>query len=170
MEIERKWLIRKEKIPFDISSCEKLHIDQAYVSFSPTIRVRNIDHGKKHILTVKTAVTVSDPELSRNEYETEITEEEYRELMKIARGQTVSKTRHIKKAENGLKYEIDVFEGRFSGLAYLEIEFPDESTASAFPDPDWVECDVTYRPEYKNASLAKNGMPVSETGKENPNG
>ena len=170
MEIERKWLIRKDKIPFDISSCGKMHIDQAYVSFRPTIRVRDIDHGSSYILTVKTAAFGSDPELSRNEYETEITEEEYRELLKLARGNTVSKTRYIKKADNGLKYEIDVFEGKLTGLAYLEIEFSDESAASAFPDPDWVECDVTYRPEFKNAALAYLGMPESEKEKENRNG
>ena len=159
MEIERKWLIRAGNIPFDLDSCEKIHIDQSYVSYSPTIRIRDIDHGKKHYLTVKTIATGLDPELAKNEYETEITGDEYHELMNLARGSTVSKTRYVREISSGLKYEIDIFEGRLSGLAYLEIEFPDQESAAAFPDPDWSVCDVTYRPEFKNAALAKYGMP-----------
>lgn len=159
MEIERKWLIRTEKIPFDLASCEKIHIEQSYVSFSPTIRIRNIDHGGKYYLTVKTVAAGLDPELAKNEYETEITGGEYRELMKMTRGSAVSKTRYVREIGGGLKYEIDVFEGQLSGLAYLEIEFPNQGSAAAFPDPDWTECDVTYRPEFKNAALAKYGMP-----------
>ncbi len=165
MEIERKWLIKKENIPFDLDACERMHIDQRYVSFSPAIRIRNVDYGQKYILTIKTAVSGIDPELAKNEYETEITEKEYLELMKIARGNLISKTRFVVKAESGLKYELDIFEGALSGLAYLEIEFPDAGSASHFPDPDWVECDVTYRPEYKNSALAKYGMPKTENRK-----
>ena len=37
-EIERKWLI--EKIPFDLKGYECLEIEQAYLSPSPTVRVR----------------------------------------------------------------------------------------------------------------------------------
>lgn len=160
MEIERKWLVKAEKIPFDLASCDAVHIDQAYVSFSPTIRIRDIDWGKRFLLTVKTKARGFDPELAKNEYETEITKEEYAALMQIARGRTVSKMRYIRRESDGLIYEIDVFEGEFSELAYLEIEFPDSDSASSFPDPEWVERDVTYFPEYKNSSLAKNGMPA----------
>ena len=53
MEIERKWLVSPEKIPYDLSSLSSYHIDQAYCSFSPTVRVRSVDHGEKYILTVK---------------------------------------------------------------------------------------------------------------------
>ena len=165
MEIERKWLIRKERIPFNLDSCEKMHIDQLYVSFSPVIRIRNVDYGSKYVLTIKTVSPRIDPELAKNEYETEITEKEYLELVKISQGNLISKTRFVVKVENGLKYEIDFFEGSLSGLAYLEIEFPDEGHALHFPDPDWVEYDVTYRPEFKNSALAKYGMPKIENRK-----
>ena len=160
MEIERKWLISTERIPFSLAECEKVHIGQAYVSFSPTIRIRDVDHGRKYILTVKTRAAGFDPELAKNEYETEITAEEFRQLMDIARGRVIRKTRYILKGDDGLIYETDVFEDEFSGLAYMEIEFPDNDSAASFPDPDWVECDVTYCPEYKNSALAKYGMPA----------
>jgi CYTH domain-containing protein len=159
MEIERKWLIKTEKVPFDLDSCEKVHIEQAYVSFSPTIRIRNVDRGRVFLLTVKTKAHGFDPELAKNEYETQITKEEYHQLMQIVRGNVISKTRYVRRVNDGLIYEIDVFEGEFSGLAYLEIEFQDSATAASYPDPEWVERDVTYFPEFKNSALAKYGMP-----------
>lgn len=160
MEIERKWLIRKEKVPFALDSCEKNHIDQAYVSYSPTIRIRDIDYGSKYLLTIKTKAAGFNPELAKNEYETEITPKEYRQLMSIARGRIISKTRYSIRCDKGIVYEMDFFEGEFFGLAYLEIEFPDKDSALAFPDPEWVEKDVTYLSEYKNSALAKFGMPA----------
>ena len=38
VEIERKWLV--QKIPEDLESYECLEIEQAYLSSSPTVRVR----------------------------------------------------------------------------------------------------------------------------------
>lgn len=165
VEIERKWLIKTEKIPFDLASCSRIHIDQAYVSFSPTIRIRDVDHGRKYLLTVKTKAAGFDPDLAKNEYETEISAEEYGQLMQIARGNIVSKTRYIYNGDNGYRYEIDIFEGLLKGLAYLEIEFDDNDAATGFPDPEWVECDVTYLSDYKNSSLAKYGIPEQKNEK-----
>ena len=98
-------------------------------------------------------------ELAKNEYETQITKEEYHQLMQIVRGNVISKTRYVRRVNDGLIYDIDVCEGEFSGLAYLEIEFQDSATAASYPDPEWVESDVTYFPEFKNSALAKYGMP-----------
>ena len=71
----------------------------------------------------------------------------------------IRKTRYVYARPDGLKEEIDIFEGSLQGLAYLEIEFPDEASARAFPDPAWITRDVTCIPEYKNSSLAEFGLP-----------
>ena len=48
-EIERKWLIDAEDIPFDLSKAKKDVMVQGYISFSPTIRVRS-ENGERFIL------------------------------------------------------------------------------------------------------------------------
>ena len=40
MEIERKFLTEREKIPFDITAFPCMEITQAYIGFSPVIRIR----------------------------------------------------------------------------------------------------------------------------------
>lgn len=159
MEIERKWLVNPEKIPFNLTELEKISIEQVYVSFSPTIRARKLNGGEAFILTVKTKPEGPERELARNEYEMPLTASEYESLRVISRGRVIIKTRYLVPLENGLKMEIDIFKGEFYGLAYLEIEFPDIASAEAFPTPDWVIEDVTYKKEYKNGYLARNGMP-----------
>ena len=60
MEIERKFLTKE--IPFDITAYPCKQISQAYISFSPTIRIRQSD--EKYILTVK-----GKGHLAREEFE-----------------------------------------------------------------------------------------------------
>ena len=161
MEIERKWLIRKEDIPFDLESLPNYHIEQRYISFHPTIRIRDINDGEKYILTVKTRpVAGTDQDLSRNEYETPVTPEEYANLKKLSRGSTIMKRRYLRQEDSGLTMEIDLFEGELRGLAYLEIEFSSEEEANSYADPPWVLREVTHVPGFKNAALAKHGMPA----------
>ena len=53
MEIERKWLISPEKIPYKLEELPALTIEQAYISFNPVVRVRKINEGERYILTIK---------------------------------------------------------------------------------------------------------------------
>ena len=159
MEIERKWLIKPAKLPFSLEDCERFEIEQFYISSSPTIRARSID-GREFILTVKTKP--DDPalrELARNEYEMPLSRKEFDNLRAISRGRIIRKTRYVRPLEDGLKAEVDVFKGEFSGLAYLEIEFADLQSAEAYPTPSWAERDVTADKRFKNAHLALHGMP-----------
>ncbi len=157
MEIERKWLIKAESIPYDLTKLVCCEIEQAYISFSPVIRIRKINDDR-FILTVK-----SSPEnagkFSRNEYEININSDEYIKLKEKSEGFVISKTRYINKRQDGLTEEIDIFKDRFSGLAYLEIEFPDEISAENFKTPDWVIKDVTLEKGFSNGELAEYGMP-----------
>lgn len=160
MEIERKWLVRPDRIPYKLSDLKSYSIEQGYVSFYPTIRFRRINGGEENILTVKTCPAGSDHnDLEREEYEFPISDEEYESLRKNAKGNLIFKTRYLMPLGNGLTEEIDIFSGDLEGLAYLEIEFGDAETAQDYPSPDWVEKDVTYDKRYKNTSLAKHGIP-----------
>lgn len=157
-EIEKKWIIDKNKIPYDLSNAETIKIEQTYINFSPEIRIRKIDNGKEYTFTVKTNIT-SDG-MTREEMENNITEEEYNKLLQKKEGNTIYKTRYQFLEKNYL-LAIDIFSGELEGLAYLEIEFENKEEANTFVTPDWVIKDVTSDLNYKNGYLARYGIPSS---------
>lgn len=159
MEIERKWLIHPADIPYDLSTLRCIHIRQAYVSFCPVVRIRQINDGEKNILTVKRPTVYQG--LANEESEYEVDAELAAFLFSCAEGNIITKTRYLKPLPSGLTEEIDLFEDALEGLAYLEIEFPDTESAKSYPMPQWAAADVTEDLRYKNSSLAKVGIPES---------
>lgn len=158
LEIEKKWLIDVDDIPYDLSKAEIMKIEQTYIFFSPEIRVRRINDGEEYSFAVKTGIT--EDGMTRNEIEENITEEEYKNMIAKKDGDTIYKTRY-QFLDGEYLYAIDVFEGDLEGLAYLEIEFENQEEAESFKEPDWVLKDVTSDLNYKNGHLARYGIPVS---------
>ena len=157
MEIERKWLIRPADIPYDLSRLRRILIKQAYISFSPVVRVRQINNGEKNILTVKRPTIYQG--LANEEAEHEIDTDLAAFLFSCVSGNIITKTRYLNPLPSGLTEEIDLFSGALEGLAYLEIEFPDLEYARSYPTPEWAAADVTEDICYKNSSLARFGIP-----------
>lgn len=149
-EIERKFLVKK--LPSDLSTRENHSIVQSYVSTNPTIRIRKWDDS--YILTIKSSGIIK-----REEYEMNITEEQFENLKKKTEGNIVSKTRYIIPLEDGLKAELDIYDGDLSGFMNVEVEFPDDKGALLFTPPDWFGREVTQDKRYTNASLSKFGIP-----------
>lgn len=156
VEIEKKWLIRPEDIPYNLSNAEIFEIEQTYINFSPEIRVRRINGGQEYTFAVKTNMT-SDG-MIRDELEKNITEEEYNNLVKKKECNTIYKTRYQFLDGNYL-VAIDIFSGNLKGLAYMEIEFVNKEEANNFKTPSWVIKDVTDDVRYKNGYLARYGIP-----------
>ena len=156
LEIEKKWIIDKKNIPYDLSNAEIIEIEQTYISFSPEIRVRKINGGKEYTFAVKTNIT-SDG-MTRDELEDYITEEEYNNLIKKREGNTIHKTRY-QFLDGDYLLAIDIFSGELEGLAYLEIEFENQDEVDKFETPSWVIKDVTSDLNYKNGYLAIYGIP-----------
>ena len=161
LEIERKWLVDKSLIPFDFSKAKPLVMEQSYINFSPTIRLRNTN-DESYVLCVKNKGGKTG--LSRDEFETEISKEEYEKLLLKTEGTIIRKTRYCIDTSDGLTMEFDFFEGELSGLCYMEIEFETEKDALSYPNPPWAIKDVTSDVKYKNAMLAKLGMPDDAKG------
>ena len=157
MEIERKWLIRPSDIPYDLQSLPNISIEQAYISFSPVVRIRQINRGEKNILTVKHPSAYGG--LANEESEHEVDQALAAFLFSCSSGNIISKTRYFRRLPSGLKEEIDIFSGALEGLAYLEIEFPDIESAALYPTPVWAVADVTQDLRFKNSSLAQHGLP-----------
>lgn len=150
VEIERKFLVRKDKLP---ALPEPLRLKQGYLAFGPTVRVRTEDgpgNERRAYLNIKGAGTIG-----RDEFEYEIPRDEAEQLLKLTKGSIVSKKRyHLALPDHSdLKWELDIFEGDNEGLLVAELEMPDANLQ--FERPAWLGTDVTEDSEYKNAALAQ---------------
>ena len=145
MEIERKFLVKR--LPEDLDRWPKTHLEQAYLSTEPVIRVRRSDDA--YTLTCKGAGL-----LAREEFELPLTEERYRRLLAKAEGTPIAKDRW-RIPFGGYTIELDVFEPPFAPLMEAEVEFPSEAEAAAFQPPDWFGEEVTCDPAYTNAALSR---------------
>jgi adenylate cyclase len=143
LEIERKFLVVKEKLP-PLGKGEK--ILQAYLGLDPVVRVRVA--GQRGILTVK-----GKGLLSRQEIETGIELEKALALLelRVAGTRVIEKTRYLIQ-HGGRDWELDLFEGELAGLIVAEIEL--EAEDEKFPLPPWAGSEVTFDPRYQNANLA----------------
>ena len=150
MEIERKFLTKT--IPFDIAAYPCKAIVQAYLSFSPTIRIRQSDAD--YFLTVK-----GKGDLAREEFELPITGAEYAALLRKTEGQPVAKKRYFVPLADGLTAEVDIYEGALAGLMTTEVEFPSLEAAEQFSPPAWFGRDVSREAAYKNTALSRDGLP-----------
>ena len=152
MEIERKFLTKQ--IPFDITVYPFKQISQAYISFSPTIRIRQSDDA--YILTVK-----GKGHLAREEFELPLKKEDYDRLLLKTEGTPVVKKRYLVPVGE-YTAEVDLYEGELEGLMTTEVEFPSLEAAESFAAPEWFGKDVSEEKAYKNTSLSLYGMPKED--------
>lgn len=152
MEVERKFLTKKEEIPFDVTGFPCLQILQEYICFSPVIRIRQ--SNDMYILTVK-----GKGHLAREEFELPLGQEEYESLQQKAEGNPIVKKRYLVPLAGELTAEVDFYEGALAGLATTEVEFASLEEAEAFVPPKWFGQDVSRDRRYKNAALARFGLP-----------
>ena len=147
MEIERKFLVNKEKWEL-VNKSAPNRIVQAYLVRTPekTIRVRVKD--EKGFLTIK-GPTVG---ISRSEFEYEIPLNEANELIEQFADKIIEKFRFEITVGNHL-WEVDEFHGKLEGLLLAEIELTSED--EAFEKPDWVMEDVSMDQQYFNSNLVE---------------
>lgn len=143
-EIERKFLVVDES--FKSLATSSGRISQGYLSDNPDRVVRVRIYGDRGYLTVKSRNVGAE----RKEWEFEIPADEAAEMLAIC-CRVVEKTRYIVPADNGLKWEVDVFGGRNEGLVVAEIELPAPDTR--FERPSFVGEEVTGNPAYYNSNL-----------------
>lgn len=142
-EIERKFTL--VSLPEDLESYDSYDIEQAYLSNSPTVRIRK--GGSKFTLTYK-----SGKGMDHAEYNLPLTEEAYYHLLEKHDGNVITKRRY-KIPYNGLTIELDIFSGDLEGLIFAEVEFESVEEANAFVMPSWFKEDVTDDPHYRNSFM-----------------
>lgn len=140
VEIERKFLVRKDLLPKELPEGDEL--EQGYLGMDPTVRVRLVTahDGIRHAeLTIK-----GNGLLSRSEFNYPIPHEDAEALLRMC-------SRSLRKVRRRLgRFELDHFRERDLWLA--EIELADER--ESFERPPWLAEEVTYDPQYANSRLA----------------
>ncbi|MBK1830747.1 CYTH domain-containing protein [Verrucomicrobiaceae bacterium R5-34] len=141
-EIERKFLLHGE-FPRE----NGVEMVQGYLckDIDRTVRIRL--EGERAVLTIKGRTSG----ISRPEYEYEIPADEAQELLGMAVGPLVEKTRYYHR-RGGHVWEIDVFKGDNAGLAVAEIELGSED--EPFEKPAWVGNEVSGDSRYANSALS----------------
>lgn len=145
MEIERKYLVKQ--MPEHLEQYACLEIEQAYLCTAPVVRVRR--QNEEYYLTYK-----GGGMMAREEYNLSLNKEAYEHLRAKADGKSITKKRYVIPIENGLKVELDIFEGAHAGLIMAEVEFPDEETCNSFKPLDWFAEDVTMDRRYHNSVMS----------------
>lgn len=148
MEIERKFLIKKEQLPENLSQYPCLHIEQGYLCTEPVVRIRR--QNDEYYLTYK-----SKGLLSREEYNLPLTEDAYYHLKEKSDGIVICKDRYVIPEKDGLSIELDIFHEAYEGLLLAEVEFSSEEAAKSYMPPAWFGEDVTYSSKYHNSTLSK---------------
>lgn len=164
IEIERKYLIRmpREAMLQAMPECEIWDIVQTYLldgEDGSTRRVRSICSGgeTRYIHTVKRHLS----RLSQREWEAEISQAEYLQLLEQANPalHAIRKRRYRIPYANQI-LEVDVY-SFWKDRATLEIELESEAQQPILPDWISIVREVTGELSYKNRYLAENA-PVEE--------
>lgn len=148
LEIERKFLVKKEDLPDNLKQYPCKVIEQGYLCTEPVVRIRKSNDN--YYLTYK-----SKGLLAREEYNLPLTREAYEHLKPKADGIVISKIRYVIPEKDGLFIELDVFDAPYEGLLLAEVEFSSEEAAHAYQPPQWFGEDVTYSAKYHNSTLSK---------------
>ncbi len=133
--------------PGEISELEEVLAD-------PLSSYRLRVHGN---IAVATAKNRSDGP-SRLEFEREIPIDSVLEIVRSGNYPFIEKTRHNSPTKDDLFWEIDLFEGKNSGLIIAEIEIP--APEHPITKPNWVGRELTGQDEvWSNHALAKSPRP-----------
>lgn len=155
LEIERKFLIRK--MPENLGSYECKVIEQGYLCSRPVVRIRR--SNDEYYLTYKSRMDLQGKgescALECEEIEVPLTREAYEHLRTKIDDYPIRKRRYLIPLEQGLKAELDIFEGALTGLYFAEVEFPDRRAAEEFRKPAWFGEDVSFDKRYKNNYLSR---------------
>ncbi len=147
MEIERKFLIKKEQLPQNLDHYPHHQLEQAYIITNPVLRIRKKDDT--YILTYK-----GQGLMTREEIEFPLTEEAYNQLLTKTEGNIITKTRY-NLPDGNYTIELDIFSGTFEGLYLAEVEFPTEDAALSYQPPEWFGPDVSNENTFHNSTLSK---------------
>ncbi len=150
-EIERKFLIIN--VPDNLLFYNSYTISQGYILITDDIEIRLRKKGDKYFQTIK-----STGDLSREEYEIELTQDQFEVLWPLTAGKRIKKLRHEIKYDDYI-IELDIYHDSLEGLKTAEVEFKNFEEGESFKPPEWFDAEITYNKMYKNKNLSIFGLP-----------
>ena len=158
-EIERKFLLKSDAWRSQVLASRQM--SQGYLASGGNVSIRVRIAGDEAWLNIKAGGFVA----SRQEYEYPLPLDEARELLALAEGPLVEKTRHYVE-QGALTWEIDEFHGDNSGLVVAELELDSED--ADFARPPWLGIEVTELRRYYNVCLVKHPYRAWNEAERNP--
>jgi CYTH domain-containing protein/CHAD domain-containing protein len=149
-EIERKFLVAE----MPRAESGEVTIEQGYLALDERGEVRLRRIGGELLLTAKRG----HGEV-REEVEVPVEPSAFEALWPLTAGRRVRKVRHYVPLGEGLRAEIDVYDGALDGLRTAEIEFDSTAAAGRFTLPPWLGEELTGDGRYANQTLATEGLP-----------
>ncbi len=147
-EIERRFLVDPQNVPWS-TALGAMNIRQGYLTqTAPVVRIRVQDEAA--YITVK-----AGRGMVREEYEYRIPKSDAEEMLGMAVGHIIHKTRH--RLPNLAL--VDEFHDHLGGLYIAEFEFASERDARRFVPPGYTAREVTEDDRYTNIALALLGLP-----------
>jgi CYTH domain-containing protein/CHAD domain-containing protein len=150
-EIERKFLVKE----MPRAESAQTTVEQGYLALDAGTEVRLRRLGGELLLTAK-----SGHGEVREEVEVSIHPKAFEELWPLTAGRRLRKVRHYVPLGEGLRAELDVYEGALDGLRTVEVEFDSPEAAHRFRPPPWFGAELTGDPTYANQALATVGLPA----------
>jgi adenylate cyclase len=158
-EIERKFLLKSEA--WRSQARARQAMSQGYLASNDRVSLRVRIAGQEAWLNIKSGGLVA----SRLEYEYAIPVDEARELIALAEGPLIEKTRHFVE-HGGMTWEVDEFHGDNSGLVVAELELDSED--APFSRPAWLGVEVTHLRRYYNVCLVTHPYRAWNDAERNP--
>ena len=158
-EIERKFLLKSDAWRSHVRQSRQM--SQGYLASGGNVSVRVRVASDEAWLNIKAGGFVA----SRQEYEYPLPLDEARELLALAEGPLVEKTRHYVE-QGALTWEIDEFHGDNLGLVVAELELDSED--ADFARPPWLGVEVTELRRYYNVCLVKHPYRAWNEAERNP--
>lgn len=150
-EIERKFLVAADAWQARVSRVSRIRQGYLFADGLRNARIRLITVADQALgfVTIKGA----REGIARYEFEYPIPPADAAEMLdKLCPPPLIEKVRH-EVVEDGLTWEVDVFEGDNAGLVLAELEL--ERLDQRFSRPAWVGDEVTDDARYYNAALAR---------------
>ncbi|WP_328685893.1 CYTH domain-containing protein [Streptomyces sp. NBC_01261] len=153
-EIERKFTAPADGPFTDVPA---IPVEQGYLVRADGAHVRIRKSGGAHTLTVK-----KGRGLTRQEFEIDISTDDFDLLWPATEGARVTKTRRLVPLSDGRTACVDEFAAQLAGLVMVEVEFSTEDEARRFRPPAWFGTEVTEDVRYSNSVLVTAGRPVTD--------
>jgi CYTH domain-containing protein/CHAD domain-containing protein len=152
-EIERKFLVGE----MPRAESGRTEIEQGYLAVDEHGEVRLRRAGGELLLTAK-----GGHGEVREEIEVPLGPGAFEPLWALTEGRRLRKVRHYVPLGDGLRAEVDVYDGALDGLHTAEVEFGSREQADGFRPPPWMGRELTGDRRYANQTLATQGLPAED--------